>query len=43
MWVFSMPVVGKGPMTGSQGVRGIGEPSDPAMNIGFFEGRDALP
>jgi hypothetical protein len=43
MWVFSMPVVGNRPMTGSGGVPRIGEASDLAMDIGFFEGSGALP
>jgi hypothetical protein len=42
MWVFSMPVVGNRPMTGSDAVRRIGEASDLAMDIGFSEGAAAF-
>jgi hypothetical protein len=35
MWVFSMLMVGNQLLTGLPAVRGIGEASDSAVNIGF--------
>jgi hypothetical protein len=35
MWVFSMPILGNQPMTGSPGLRRHGEASDLPMRSGF--------